>query len=128
MPQKDAREAIAAGREVLTPKGAMDLFDLSESAVRKARLKWEDAIRKGHLKDDSAVRFILTVTAKPVHMLSLDWALRQWGPLAWDGEEKLRKMRESQHTFRLHGKDYLVLHPKPIVKDISDADMGSSDK
>ena len=125
---RDAREAIAAGREVLTPKGVKDLFNLSESAVRKARLKWESAVRKGHLKNVSVVRFVLTITDKPVHMLSLDWALRQWGPLAWDGEEMLQTMRESQHTFRLYGKNYLVLHPKPIVQDISDADMGSSDK
>ena len=120
---KDAREAIAAGREVLTPQGAMGLFNLSESAVRKARLKWEKAVREGHLKNVSVVRFVLTVTAKPVHMLSLDWALRQWGPLTPDDEKRLREMRETPHIFGLYGKKYVILHPKPIACDPSDEDI-----
>ena len=124
---RDAREAIAAGREVLTPQAAMDLFHLSESAVRKARRKWADAVRDGHLKNVTVVRFILTVTDKPVHMMSLDWALRLWGPLDHDGEERLQKMKESPHIFGLYGKNYLVLHPKQVASGLSDADMYPSD-
>ena len=73
---KAIQDAIDAGREVLTPRGVMHLFGLSEAAVRKARLK-----------DKSGVRFVLSVTDRPVSMLSLDWALKQWGPPDADGEK-----------------------------------------
>ena len=101
---KAIQDAIDAGREVLTPRGVMCLFGLSEAAVRKARLK-----------DESGVRFVLSVTGRPVSMLSLDWALKQWGPPDADGERKLQRMRSSRHTFSLDGVSYLILHPKPIA-------------
>lgn len=106
------QNAIESGREVLTPQGAMFLFDLSEAAVRKARLK-----------DHSSVRFALTVTDRPVCMLDLGWAVKQWGPIFGDRERRLQWMRMSRHTFCLYGKAYLILHPKPIAYEGTDADM-----
>ena len=109
---RDAREAIAAGREVLTPQAAMDLFHLSESAVRKARRKWADAVRDGHLKNITVVQFILTVTDKPVHMMNLDWALRLWGPLDHDGEKRLQKNEEELVHIRLVREKLFGAPPK----------------
>ena len=112
---KAAGEAISARQEVLTPKGAMRLFGLSEAAVRRARLK-----------DKTGVRFVLTVTEKPVSMLSLDWALKLWGPLDNKGKNELRRMRQSRHTLSLDGNCYLMLHPKSIAKEGPEADMHSA--
>ena len=116
---KAIQDAIDAGHEVLTPRGVMHLFGLSEAAVRKARLK-----------DKRGVRFVLSVTDRPVSMLSLDWALKQWGPPDADGERKLQRklqrMRSSRHMFSLDGVSYLILHPKPIAWEGPETDMHSA--
>ena len=106
------KDAIVTRREVLTPQGAMYLFDLSEAAVRKARLK-----------DGSGVRFALTVTDRPVSMLDLDWAVKQWGPMTDCQKARLDEMRTSRHLFCLYGEAYLILHPKPIACEGPEGEM-----
>ena len=108
--------AINAGREVLTPQGTMYLFNLSEAAVRKARLR-----------DTTGVVFTLTVTKRPVSMLSLNWAIKQWGKIDDERGRRLAWMRETRHTVGLDGQFYVILHPEPIACERHDWSLRSAD-
>ena len=103
--QKAREEAEAAGREVLTPRGAVELFDRKAVTVRLA-------VRNGHI----ASPFTLHITNTPVRFLALDSAQAYWQKRPDDFEDRLRKMRSQGHTFGLDGEIWAVLHPTELVE------------
>ena len=92
------------GREVLTPKAAMVLFGISDAAVRAARLH-------GKVKPELTI----AVTDKPVHLISLDSALRFW-KLPDDMQGTLARMRQYGTTAAVGPEFYNILHADKVVK------------
>ena len=94
---------------MLTPRAAMDLFEKSPEAIRKA-------VRNGKV---TAV-FDLWVTDKKVSMIDLRSALNYWGDEESDLDDRLDLMRENGLTFVYGHSDlwltFNVLHPVPLVK------------
>lgn len=91
-------------REVLTPLGATVLFGISNAAVRAARLE-------GKVKPELTA----SVTAKDVHLINLDSALRYWR-LADGMAKTLAHMRMRGTPVAVGSEFYVILHPGEVVK------------
>ena len=93
----------AEGRELLTPKAITALFDISNAAVRAARL---------HGKVTPEVT--MAITGKPVDLINLESALRYW-KLPEDMPTTLERMREHGTTATVGGQFYNILHDEDLM-------------
>lgn len=93
------------GWELLTPLSVTDLFGVTASAVRQARLN-------GYVY----APFKFNVTDKDLHLLDLGSAVEYWDarkPVDFDA--KLEKMRENGITLGVNNVCYNVLHTRPLT-------------
>lgn len=89
-------EAVAAGRELLTPAALSDLFDASPEAIRLAR-------SRGRIEAPLEVM----LTGKAVPMTLLGSGVAYWGD---PDPGRLHEMRLAGTTLSIDGICYLVLH------------------
>ena len=94
-------EAVAAGRELLTPAALSDLFDASPEAIRLAR-------SRGRIEAPLEVM----LTGKAVPMTLLGSGVAYWGD---PDPGRLHEMRLAGTTLSIDGICYLVLHTGPLV-------------
>ena len=91
-------------REVVTPLGATVLFGISNAAVRTARLQ-------GKVKPELTA----SMTAKDVHLINLQSALRYW-QLPEAMEQTLTLMRTRGTLAAVGSEFYVILHAGEAVK------------
>ena len=91
-------------REVLTPLAATVLFGISNAAVRTARLQ-------GKVKPELTA----SITAKDVHLINLQSALRYWH-LPEAMLQTLTLMRTHSTPVAVGSEFYVILHAGEAVK------------
>ena len=91
-------------REVLTPLAATRLFGISNAAVRAARLQ-------GKVKPELTV----SITAKHVHLINLESALRYWR-LSEAMERTLSLMRSRGTPVAVGHQFYVILHAGEAIQ------------
>ena len=94
-------DAVAAGRELLTPAALRELFDVSPEAIRLARSR-----------SRIETPFEVTLTGKAVPMTRLGSGVAYWGG---PDPARLHEMRLAGTTLSIDGICYLVLHTGPLV-------------
>ena len=90
--------------ELLTPGAAAQLFGISESAVRAARLR-------GNVTSP----VVMGISGKAVHLLDIRSALDFWGESRTLDPDELDRLRRNGIRVSADNDEFRVLHSQPVL-------------